>query len=131
MTEEPKDRQLIATGEALRLIDKPEPGVGTRETQTLSEIEVWNGMELGCAEYLTPFKDMNLADYGRFQRQLALGLFCPLVVENDLPANLHPTAVEALGFDTSYGIMQLTRDLIGTEKHEMMVFFQRFELALH
>ena len=105
--------------------------MGTKETQTLSEIEVWNGMELGCAEYIALFKDLNLEDYGRFQRQPALRLFCPLVVDNDLPANLHPNAVEELGYDTSYGIMQLTRDLIGTEKHEMAVFFQRFELALH
>ena len=44
---------------------------------------------------------------------------------------LHPQKVEAFGYDTRYGITQLTRDLIGTEKHEMLVFFQKFERALH
>ena len=55
-TEDTKSRQLSATGEALQLKDKPEREVGTQETQTLSEIEVWNALELGCAEYLALFK---------------------------------------------------------------------------
>ena len=54
-TEEAKNRQLIATGEVLQLKDKPEREVGSKETQTLSEVEIWSGMELGCAKYLTWF----------------------------------------------------------------------------
>ena len=125
------NRQLIATGEVLQLKDDPERGTRTKETQTLTEVEVWNGMEFGHAEYLTLYKNADFDDYGRFHRQYMLRLFCPLVVEQGLPVNLHPLTVEDLGYDTSFGIMQLTRDLIGSEKHEMMTFFHRFELALH
>ena len=126
-----KDRQLMATGEVLQLKDKPEPEKITRETQTSTEPEVSNGAELGWSEYRALFKDEALEDYGRFQRLLVLKLFCPLIVEDGLPVVLHPKRVEDLGYDPRYGIMQLTRDLIGTERHEMMLFFHRFERALH
>ena len=129
--EAPKDRQLMATGGVLQLKDKPEPEKETRETQTSTEPEVSDGAELGWPEYRALFKDEALEDYGRFQRLLVLKLFCPLIVEDGLPVVLHPKKVEDLGYDSKTGIVQLTRDLIGTERHEMMLFFHRFERALH
>ena len=74
-TDEGKNRQLIATGEVLQLKDDPERGTRAKETPTLTEIEIWNGLELGHAEYLTLIKSMDLEDDGRFHRQYALRLF--------------------------------------------------------
>ena len=72
------------------------------ETQTLTEVEVWNEMEFGNAEYLALYKAADLNEYGRYHRQYMLRLFCPLVVGEGLPVNLHPLTVEDLGYDTSF-----------------------------
>ena len=85
-----KDRQLRATGEVLQLKDKPEPEKMTQETQTSTEAEVSDGVELGWPEYRALFKDETLEDRGRFQRLLVLKLFCPLIEEDGLPVVLHP-----------------------------------------
>ena len=125
-----KDRQLIATGEVLQLKDRPEPEKTDQESQTLPEPGILDGAEFGWPEYRALFKDETLEDHGRFQRQLVLNLFCPLIVEDELPAVLHPKRVKDLGYDSRCGIMQMTRDFVGTERHEMMLFFRRFERAL-
>ena len=63
------------------------------ETQTLTEVEVWNEMEVGNAEYLALYKTADINEYGRYHRQCVLRLFCPLVVQDGLPVNLHPYTV--------------------------------------
>ena len=130
-TETSEDRQRKATGEVLELEDKPGPEKLCQATQTAADAETSYGTEPGWTEYRTLLQDETIEDYGRFHRQLALNLFCPYIVEDGLPKVLHPQKVQAFGFDPRYGITQLTRDLIGTEKHEMVVFFQKFERALH
>ena len=78
-----RSRQLIATAGAqvLQLKDDPERATRTMETQTLTEVEVWNEMEFGHAEYLTLYKNADFNEYGRYHRQYMRRLFCPLVLE--------------------------------------------------
>jgi len=121
----------LATGQILPLNDKVEPGKCTREAQTSTEPETLDGDDFGWSEYRALFMKETLVDFDRYQRLQVMKLFCPLIVEDGLPMVLHPTRVKELGYDHRYSLMQLTRDLIGTERHEMLLFFLKFERALH
>jgi len=123
-------RQLTATM-VPELENDPEPEVRTQETQTLTQAELIGNMGVGFLEYVTLFGDMELDAYGHYHRQFAMRLFCPLIQDKDLPACVSPDALRAAGYDSAVGAMQITPGLIMTQKHEMIEFFQRFELALH
>ena len=115
-------------GGTLPIRDRVEPT--TSSTQTDSELELVNRIHPSEAAYLCLSKPLDPDDEDRLRLQHMLRLFCPKIEDSRLPAMVDPAMVLSKGYGENVTFWQLTRELEGTERHEMTSFFIRFEKYL-
>ncbi|CAK0866402.1 unnamed protein product [Prorocentrum cordatum] len=96
-------------------------------TQTESELDWLNRIHQTEAAYLCLGKPLDPDDEDQLKLQHLLRLFCPKIEDARLPAMVEPEVVISKCHGKDVTFWQITRDLEGTGRHEMMVFFNRFE----